>query len=331
MTSRNYLPGQDARDNFELTRDVPSKLISGVPSREIPRVSIVTPEYHRPLLLRESIQSALAQRGFDDYELVIVDDEPDPETSAEATVRLFNDPRLVYYRNDKNLGMIANYNRCIALARGEWITFLHNDDWISPHFLTRMMAALPDDAQLLTCRVREGKAGYDPALLSALGRRRPRPAERIPPRSLILRNISPAPGVLFKRREALELGGFDERFYPCSDYDFNIRMVLSGHAYVLDEPLAYYRNTNSMTYKGDTLARMIAWSKTMKRGLVEKFPGWRSNAYYAASMAGWYRRGAENGVHLDREPPGNGPERLARSLFRHPTLAHYFDRVVRRL
>ncbi|HRO23529.1 MAG TPA: glycosyltransferase, partial [Promineifilum sp.] len=57
----------------------------------VPMVSIITPTYNRPDLLREAIGSVLNQ-SFDDWEMLIVDDGSEP--GAHPVVDGFADPRL---------------------------------------------------------------------------------------------------------------------------------------------------------------------------------------------------------------------------------------------
>ena len=111
-----------------------------------PRVTVAIPTRNRAGFLREAIESALAQ-SFADIEVLVCDN-----ASADGTgevVRSFQDPRLRYVRNDQDLGMVGNWNRCIELARGELIANLADDDLMLPDRLARQLAifdAHPDTA-----------------------------------------------------------------------------------------------------------------------------------------------------------------------------------------
>ena len=53
------------------------------------------------------------------------------------------DRRIVARNRASNLGMVKNRNACLALARGEYVKWLHADDFLcSPKALARMVAAL---------------------------------------------------------------------------------------------------------------------------------------------------------------------------------------------
>ena len=102
-----------------------------------PRVTVAIPTRNRAGFLREAIASCLAQT-FTDIEILVCDNASDDGT--EQVVRSFGDPRLRYVRNDRDLGMVGNWNRCIELARGELIANLADDDLMAPDRLARQVA-----------------------------------------------------------------------------------------------------------------------------------------------------------------------------------------------
>ena len=80
------------------------------------KVSVLMPVY-RPdsRFLREAIASVLAQT-FGDFEFLILDDCPADDRSQ--VVAEFSDPRIVYMRNESNLGISASRNLLVERARG---------------------------------------------------------------------------------------------------------------------------------------------------------------------------------------------------------------------
>jgi glycosyltransferase involved in cell wall biosynthesis len=108
----------------------PSSLVYGAANLSRPYVSVAIPAYRRPRLLREAVRSALSQASSPSYEVVVVDDDPEP--GILDVVRNFPVDRLIVYQNPKNLGLWGNMNRCLELSRGEWVLFLHNDDLLLP-------------------------------------------------------------------------------------------------------------------------------------------------------------------------------------------------------
>ena len=97
-----------------------------------PLVSVVTPTYKRdPKFLAEAI-SYVKEQTYKNIEHIIVDDNPpDSEYRAavgEFMVRYENDPSIVYIQNPKNVGGSLARNNGIFASKGEYITFLDDDD-----------------------------------------------------------------------------------------------------------------------------------------------------------------------------------------------------------
>lgn len=90
-----------------------------------PRVSFVVPCYKLAHLLPDCVNSILRQ-SFQDLEILVMDDCSPDDTAQVA--RGFGDRRVVHVRNDENLGHLANYNKGIGLAKGEFIWLISADD-----------------------------------------------------------------------------------------------------------------------------------------------------------------------------------------------------------
>lgn len=103
-----------------------------------PLVTIAIPAYKADFL-REAISSALNQ-SYSNIELVIVDD-CSPE-KVDDVVKSFDDPRIHYYRNEKNIGAndpSKNWNKCLEYAKGEYFALLCDDDTYEPTFVEEML------------------------------------------------------------------------------------------------------------------------------------------------------------------------------------------------
>lgn len=115
-----------------------------------PLVSICIPTYNRADMVGKAIESALAQ-SYPYIEVIVVDNASDDD--IESVVASYHDPRLKFFRNDRNLGLFGNFNRCVELANGEYIHILHSDDAIDPNFTRTCIVFLqahPDVAMTFT-------------------------------------------------------------------------------------------------------------------------------------------------------------------------------------
>jgi glycosyltransferase involved in cell wall biosynthesis len=107
-----------------------------------PRYSIVIPTRERHETLRACLQTIVDQ-AHDDYEIVVADNASGPET--RAVCEMFASPRLRHVRCDEPLSMNDNWERALDAARGEWVTFLGDDDGLMPYALPEfdVLTAIP--------------------------------------------------------------------------------------------------------------------------------------------------------------------------------------------
>ncbi len=128
-----------------------------------PALTIAIPFYQGHAYLRLAIDSVLRQERAD-WQLLVSDDGS--EASTEELVRGYGDARLQYQRNERNLGMAGNWNRCLDLAPTDLVTLLHADDQLLPNYATLMTTAAAEHprAALLFCRSRIIDAAGRPCL-----------------------------------------------------------------------------------------------------------------------------------------------------------------------
>ncbi len=115
-----------------------------------PTVSIGVPVYNGENFLAEAIESVLAQ-SFGDFELILCDNASTDGTRAICEAYAARDARIRYYRNPRNLGAAANYNRAFALSRGRYFKWLAHDDRLHPAFLERTVAVMEARPEVVLC------------------------------------------------------------------------------------------------------------------------------------------------------------------------------------
>ena len=76
-----------------------------------PKISVCIPTYNRADLLKQSVASVLNQT-FYDYELIISDNASQDGTAE--VIKSFNDSRIIYISKEKNIGLVNNWNSCLA-------------------------------------------------------------------------------------------------------------------------------------------------------------------------------------------------------------------------
>ncbi|QII12840.1 putative beta-1,4-galactosyltransferase [Candidatus Kuenenia stuttgartiensis] len=98
-----------------------------------PLITIAIPTYNRAnLYLRQAIECAVNQT-YSNIEIIISDNCSTDNT--EMVVKDFTDPRIRYFRHEKNIGGNNNFNFCLEQAKGEYFLLLMDDDLIDRDFI----------------------------------------------------------------------------------------------------------------------------------------------------------------------------------------------------
>ena len=98
-----------------------------------PAISVIIPVYNAQEGLGQCIDSLLDQT-FSDYEIIILNDGS-TDNSLEVIQNYASKNDGIRVVDKENEGVAKTRNRGIALAKGEYIVFIDNDDFIAPDYL----------------------------------------------------------------------------------------------------------------------------------------------------------------------------------------------------
>lgn len=119
-----------------------------------PLISVVIPTHRRPdLLMNRSLPSALRQ-WYNNLEVVVVIDGPDPATEQAVADAAALDSRVRSVALPRNMGGSDARNAGIQAARGEWIAFLDDDDeWLPGKLEAQLDCGLrsPSPFPIISC------------------------------------------------------------------------------------------------------------------------------------------------------------------------------------
>ncbi len=196
-------------------------------------VSVVMPTFNRGWIIKEAVDSVLAQT-YDRFELIVVDDGSADDTAA--VLAPYQD-RIRIIRQE-NRGVSAARNRGVAASYGRWVAFLDSDDLWLPKKLEIQTAFFRDHPEALICQteetwVRNGRR-VNPR------RKHQKPSGYIFEPSLALCLVSPS-AVMMTREFFDETGGFDETLPACEDYDLWLRISRRHPIHLINTPLIIKR------------------------------------------------------------------------------------------
>jgi glycosyltransferase involved in cell wall biosynthesis len=266
-----------------------------------PLVTFGIPAYNRPEFLAEALAAIAAQTAAVNYEVVVCDDG-DLAAVAQLSAA-FPEGRCRYLANRPALGPVGNWNRCLAEARGDWVTILHEDDSLYPWYLAAVLPRLRPGVVAVCTQTVQGAAPLPlPPPAGAA------PARRYWPRYFMKSAMTPFPGVLLRREVARQLGGFDAAWGPLADYEFWYRLAAAGPVEVVRTPAAFYRVAPGQ-WTERTWVRMLRLTHLLRLRIArEQFAGaprfgrWLARFFTYRTALSYQQRFADR-------PPG-----LARAL-----------------
>ena len=251
-----------------------------------PKISVCIPSYNCAPFLAAAVESVLGQ-SLTDFELLIIDD-CSTDSSCDIISRYAEqDPRIVFLRNETNLGMVANWNRCIELARGEYIHYLFADDlFASPFCLERMTAVLDADPEISLVVSARNIIDEDSRLKRVASHFRDgkvAPGTEVIRRCLYeARNLIGEPSVvMFRKSQALR--GFHPGYAQLVDLEMWFHLLEQGKFAFIAEPLASFRDHSGQQTKVN-MRRMLHIDESIH--LLREFAGKPYNRFSAFTR--WY-------------------------------------------
>jgi len=108
------------------------------------RFSIVVPLYNTPRRFLGAMIESVIDQTYADWELCMADGSDGDHAEVEQVCREYmrRDSRIRYQRLKRNLGISANTNACLAMAKGDYVGLLDHDDLLHPAALHEVMKAI---------------------------------------------------------------------------------------------------------------------------------------------------------------------------------------------
>jgi glycosyltransferase involved in cell wall biosynthesis len=225
------------------------------------------PAYNAEQYIGLAVDSILSQ-SFKDFEFIIIDDGSSDNT--HQIIASYSDPRIKYFRNEKNEGLTSVRNKLINRASSEFLAFLDSDDIADKNRLEKEYALFHSDCSLDIVsasassidhegRSRKEAWSFDlsPAKLKAY---------------LLFYNPIVTSTVMF-RKSKLPEGGFRVGYPPCEDYDVWSRMLYHGKGVVLPDVLGVYRLHDSSVSKVQSEGALNNRNRVVLDQLEFYFPG----------------------------------------------------------
>jgi len=250
-----------------------------------PLVTIAIPSSN-PRYFLESLDSALGQT-YPHVEIVICDDSEDDAIPSMVASRAGR-AELRYEKNPQRLRARRNYQKCLALARGEYVKFLNDDDVLEPECVARLVRAFQEVPDLVLATSHRLRIDNDSRVMEDMPATRPAVA-----RDVVVEGVSLANAVImyglnfigepstalfrrsdFERRECLDgdrpfhFNGEEVR--GAIDLAMWSRLLVQGNAVFLRERLSRFRiHGEQAQAQRDVIDRSVAGIRALQRQWVE--------------------------------------------------------------
>ena len=279
---------------FESYNEVESRIIFGKPNHSVD-LTIVVPTYKRKEKLIEAIESIKNQKRNSSisYQTLIVSNDPLYDIT-EISDALNED--FVVYRNDENLGMVGNINRCAYLSFGKYVTYLQDDDILLPNFIEEIEKAILDTSiNSFDCIIPNRFYLCDKNDTSSIFGRKFIYLARI--KSLLQKILSvgtinerykevnyidcsntwfncfgggPTCGITFKRESLLKTNGFNTNFPYAFDFVFFIDFSKMFKVLLLNVDISVYRMEDSASNRPEVQKDFFNGDMYLLESTIEK-------------------------------------------------------------
>ena len=250
-------------------------------------MTIGLPVFNAEEYLAQALESILAQT-YQDFEIIISDNASTDNTPQICREYASRDNRIRYYRNRRNLGLSANFNRVFQLSSSKYFKWAAYDDIHAPDFLEKCVRILDTHPAVVLCHSKtmavdqrgEHVGNYD----SELRIDSPKPHERFG--DLICMD-NDAWVLMFglissdRLRKTQLLGS-----YIGSDRNLLAEIGLIGRFYEIPEYLFFRReHARSYTNRADfTYSEKLSWWAPSARSTKTVFPYWKICLEYFNSV-----------------------------------------------
>ena len=225
------------------------------------RVTVLMPVYNGETFLRETMDSVLRQT-YSDFIFFILNDGSTDKT--EEIIFSYTDSRILYHKNDKNLGLVATLNKGIDLVDTEYLARMDADDlWVE--------TKLEKQIHLLDARLDVGICGTSIHKFGAFEGDFIFPVENEGLRAGFLFYCCMShPSVVF-RMSFLQESGIRYRpdYFPAEDYKLWVECLDYTQIYNIPEQLVKYRQHNHQITQ-DSNSKQVLLTNRVRLEVLEK-------------------------------------------------------------
>ena len=204
-------------------------------------VTVFTAVYNGLPYLKEAIESTLNQT-YQDFDYIIIDD-----CSTDESIKLiksYNDPRIKFIRNKKNMGTANTINKVFSLINTKYTIRVDQDDINLPNRIEQQLNYFEENANIDIVCSWEHAIDHNGNKLWDWKNEIKNYGEFLGP---VLLGLCPIwhPSIAFKTDALVNAGGFNASYYGAEDFEVTTRLALKRlNAAIVPEFLLLQRQHN---------------------------------------------------------------------------------------
>ena len=200
------------------------------------------PTFNCAQSLRRTIESVLSATAYNPETQIEIVDDSSSHDNPEEVADLYRGRGITFYRQPRNVGASANFNSCIARARGKWVHILHGDDYVHPDFYSALEQGISSHQNVRVAFTSYVAVDESGGLLWQ--------SENLPAtRGIIehtwrdviaVHNKIMAPAIVVQKSAYTEAGNFNTLLCHTADWDMWKRLIWRYDTWFEPRALAYY-------------------------------------------------------------------------------------------
>ena len=200
----------------------------------MPKISVIMPAYNAEKYIKEAMDSILNQT-YGDFEFIVLNDCSRDRT--EEIILSYEDDRIVYVKNEQNMGVAATLNKGLGLAKGDYIARMDADDISMPERFAQQVAALDANPKLAVLGTNTEIFNENGTICTGWSATNPDQMKV----DLLFSCGLAHPSVMMRRQVIQAMGGYDLEFEGMEDYDLWCRVAEEHDVSTLPQILFRYR------------------------------------------------------------------------------------------
>jgi len=197
--------------------------------KNTPLISVVIPSFNGQKFLKEAIESVINQT-YRSVEIILVDDgstDMTPEIMLEYSKKY---PNILFHQHSPNLGLPSALNTGFANAKGDYYTWI-SDDNIFKNNALEVMAGSISDADIIYANY--DSINEDKVIISN---------QQVGKIENIIFHYVIGPCFLYKANCHHKVNGYDTNIKLCEDYDFFLRLFYENFSFKkINQSLFFFR------------------------------------------------------------------------------------------